>query len=345
MKLTKLHMLAFVLLLSFMSIGGCNNTGNSGDADVPTLVPFNLGVALELALLSLVAYEQRLQCINGDTITVPEGFKLEEVIYQQVDTSTDSGCKDDPQIIPIAFIATKDDNIYLSFRGTASTSDALADAQIEQEPFSFFKIAPATNAKVHQGFNKLYMEIREPIFEKIEALSREMQDDVPKFNTLFITGHSLGAALAVLAVPDLTEGIEELPLVVMYNFAGPSVGNPDFVDLYLQSVSASWRVVNTNDVIPKLPPTTLDCDNFRYEHAPGERDITFGSTLPALPDMSCEQTGLIPGKILTYLLDNETQVEINHSICTYHDTLCDQLVGNEDCNDTTDNALHCTQSD
>lgn len=345
MKLTKLYMFSLVLLLSFMSVGGCNNGGKSGDENVPTSAPFSLDVAVELALLSLVAYEQRLQCINGETITVPEGFKLEEVIYQQVDTSTDSGCKDDPKTIPIAFIATKDDNIFLSFRGTASVSDALADALIVQEPFAFFSNAPLTGAKVHQGFNELYVEIRGPIFEKLEALSNEMQDDMFKFNTLFVTGHSLGAALAVLAVPDLREGIENLPPVVMYNFAGPSVGNPDFVDLYTQAVGTSWRVANTNDVIPKLPPTTLDCDNYRYEHAPGEHDITFGSPLPALPDMSCDQKGIIQGQILTYLLNNETQVEINHSICTYHDTLCDQLVGNEDCQDVTDNALHCTQSE
>jgi hypothetical protein len=345
MKLTKPRVFAFVLLLYFMSIGGCDNSENSGDANGPALVPFDLNVAVELATLSLVAYDQRLQCINGDTITVPEGFKLQEVIYQQVDTSTDSGCKDDPQIIPIAFIATKDDKIYLSFRGTASISDALADALIEQEPFTFFMMAPATDAKVHQGFNKLYMEIRGPIFETIEALSNEMQDDVFKYNTLFITGHSLGAALAVLVVPDLKEGIENLPPVVMYNFAGPSVGNPDFVDLYMQSVRSSWRVANTNDVIPKLPPTTLDCDNYRYEHAAGERDIKFGPHLPALPKFSCKNTGIIQGQILTYLLDNEKKVEIDHSMCTYHDTLCEELVGNEDCADTTDNSLHCTQSE
>jgi len=347
MRLTRQRVCALILLLSFMSIGGCNNGGNSGELDAPimapSMAPFNLDTAVELALLSLVAYDQRLECISGDMITVPEGFNLEEVIYQQVGSSLDSGCKDDPKKIPIAFIATKDDNIYLSFRGTASFSDALADSQIVQEPFVFFNNAPATNAKVLQGFNQVYTEIRAPIFEKLEALSNEKQDDMFKYNTLFITGHSLGAALAVLSVPDLKEGIENLPPVVMYNFAGPSVGNPDFVDLYMQAVNASWRVANTNDVIPKLPPTTLDCDNYRYKHAAGQQDITFGSPLPALPDLSCEHTGLIQGQIATYLFDNRTQVETNHSMCTYHDTLCDELVGSENCSDVTDMSLHCTQ--
>jgi triacylglycerol lipase len=345
LKLTKRHVFAFVLLLYFMSVGGCNDSGNSGDADVPTLVPFDLNVAVELATLSLVAYDQRLQCIKGDAITVPEGFKLQEVIYQQVGSSGDSGCKDDPKIIPIAFIATKDDHIYLSFRGTASFSDMLADSEIEEEPFTFFNDDPANNAKVHKGFNELYKAIRKPIFEKIEALSNEMEAGAFKYNTLFVTGHSLGAALAVLAVPDLREDIENLPPVVMYNFAGPSVGNPDFVALYMQSVSASWRVANTKDVIPKLPPTTLKCDNFRYEHAASERDIKFGGKLPSLPKFSCKNTGIIEGQIVVYLSDNQHQVEINHSMCTYHDTLCEELVGNEDCADTTDNSLHCTQSE
>jgi hypothetical protein len=344
MKLTNLYKLSLVILVCFISIGGCNNGGNSGGSGLPTSVPFNLNVALDLAILSLVAYNQRIECINGDTITVPEGYKLEEVIYQQVDPSFDSGCKDDPKKIPVAFIATKDDNIYLSFRGTATFSDAIADTQIEEEPFTFFNHGPATNAKVHKGFNTLYKAIREPIFNKIEALSNEMVDGALKYNTLYITGHSLGAALAVLAVPDLKEGIENLPPVVMYNFAGPSVGNPDFVDLYTHAVNVSWRVANTNDVIPKLPPTTLDCDNYRYEHAASERDITFGSKLPALPEVSCKQTGLIQGAIAIYLYDNQTQVETNHSMCTYHDTLCDELADSKDCKAETDGLLGCPKS-
>ena len=142
MILTRPRIFTLILLLSFMSIGGCNNGGNSGEPDAPAMAPsmgpFNLDTALELALLSLVAYDQRLECINGDMITVPEGFNLEEVIYQDVDSSLDSGCKNDSKKIPIAFIATKDDNIYLSFRGTASYSDAITDSQVVQEPFTFF---------------------------------------------------------------------------------------------------------------------------------------------------------------------------------------------------------------
>ena len=344
MNLNNLYRLSLVLLICIISIGGCNNGGNSGGSDVPTSVPFNLNTALDLAILSLVAYNQRIECINGDTITVPEGYKLEEVIYQQIESALDSHCKNDTKEIPIAFIATKDKNIYLSFRGTATFSDAIADTVIKEEPFTFFNNDSANNAKVHMGFNTLYKSIREPIFDKIRTLSDEMKDGALKYNTLFVTGHSLGAALAVLAVPDLKEDIKNLPPVVMYNFAGPSVGNSEFVDIYTSAVNASWRVANTNDVIPKLPPTTLDCDDYRYEHAKSERDITFGKELPALPAVSCKQTGLIQGAIAIYLYDNQDQVETNHSMCTYHDTLCDELADSKDCKAQTDGLLGCPKS-
>ena len=47
------------------------------------------------------------------------------------------------------------------------------------------------------------------------------------FNNLYTTGHSLGAALAVVPTPDLLmkTGFEN---PVMYNFAGPRVGDTDF---------------------------------------------------------------------------------------------------------------------
>jgi len=80
--------LGFVLLFGFISlgaIGGCNNnSGNNGGE--PGEPQFDLELAIELMELSLVAYEQRFQCIKGgkDAITVPSPYKLEEVIFQAV---------------------------------------------------------------------------------------------------------------------------------------------------------------------------------------------------------------------------------------------------------------------
>ena len=43
----------------------------------------------------------------------------------------------------------------------------------------------------------------------------------------------------------------------MYNYAGPRVGDPIFVDAYNFFVPQSYRVVNLADMIPMLPPSQV----------------------------------------------------------------------------------------
>jgi len=323
----------FLLIISLTSIGGCNNNGSNSSDDSVNPGPINSGedfdldTAIELALLSLVAYEQRIQCINNGkgAITVPVGFKLEEVIFEEVSDIVNDTCKDDEGMVPIAFIATKDDTIYLAFRGTANISDDIIDTKLEQDAYTFLtddgSNCTMKSPKVQNGFNEVYTDIEKPIFDKMQDLIGTKQ-----FNTVLITGHSLGAALAVLALPDLTVNVP-LADVIMYSFAGPSVGNSNFVGIYdcliSEGMNTSWRVVNTNDAIPKLPPTTLDCEDFMYEHVMDQHDIVFGKELPPLPDVNCDEFEItIEFKLAEYLDDNKEQVEKNHSMCTYYDTLC-----------------------
>lgn len=344
--------LLFLLIISLTSIMGCDNNGSDSSDDSVTPGPidsgkdFNLDTAIELALLSLVAYEQRIQCIKDgkDAITVPVGFKLEEVIFEEVNEFLNDTCIDDKGMVPIAFIATKDDAIYLAFRGTADISDDVIDTDIVQDAYTFLTDGSTTcnmeSPKAQTGFNEIYTDIEKPIFDKLQELIGTNQ-----FNTVLITGHSLGAALAVLALPDLTVNVP-LTEVIMYSFAGPGVGNSDFAGIYdcliSEGMNISWRVVNTNDAIPKLPPTTLDCEDFMYKHVMGQNDIMFGIALPPLPDLTCDDSVLtIKLDLAVYLTDNKDQVEINHSICTYYDTLCGKKGTQQERDTCMMNAVGC----
>ena len=61
-------------------------------------------------------------------------------------------------------------------------------------------------------------------------------------------GHSLGAALAVLAVCDLAKELREAHVpnvqVACYTFGAPRVGNPAFAREYDQLVQDSWSIIN-----------------------------------------------------------------------------------------------------
>uniref|UniRef100_A0A0E0MJJ4 Fungal lipase-type domain-containing protein n=1 Tax=Oryza punctata TaxID=4537 RepID=A0A0E0MJJ4_ORYPU len=94
--------------------------------------------------------------------------------------------------------------------------------------------------------------------------------------SITVTGHSLSAALAVLTAYDITttspmqrhgdDGDDAPPMVTAVSFGGPRVGNGG------ESGGKVLRVVNSNDIVTKLPgfPVDDDCGGAR-EDAPARR--------------------------------------------------------------------------
>ena len=143
------------------------------------------------------------------------------------------------------------------------------------------------------------------------------------YDTLYITGHSLGGALAVLAFPDLSQKVS-ISNVSMYNFAGPAAGDSDFVSAYegeYNSNHVSWRIVNENDLVPKLPPLGLDC-----------------------PDFSGDKCDLVDigAQVVTYGLQNIDGISEDHKMCTYFMTLCAMTPDPTTCDAR---AVGCTEED
>ena len=329
MKRVRIIIVAFLFLVSFGIAGGCDNgngggNGEGAESPEPMTGVFDLETAINLAELSLVAYNQLTECIESgkNAISVPSPYTLEEVIYEGVSDDVDSACLDDDTLVPAAFIATEGNSIYLSFRGTSNLTDAVADAAALQVPYT---LVP-DGGEVSLGFLNDYMGTDDnPLQPKILSKLDELII-AGEYENLYITGHSLGAALAALAFPDLSQNVS-ISNVFMYNFAGPAVGNSDFVNTYEGEYSSnrvSCRVVNTNDLVPKLPPLGLDCTDFMYEHVSGEHEITFGVALPALPDFAADDCDLltIGADLLTYGLNNLDDIETDHRMCTYFNTLC-----------------------
>ncbi|KAI6183054.1 Class 3 lipase protein [Aphelenchoides bicaudatus] len=81
---------------------------------------------------------------------------------------------------------------------------------------------------------------------------------------VWVTGHSLGGALAQIAAGELV-GVQKVPSdrVVMINFGQPRVGNKEYVEVYEKLVPNAFRIVHANDLVPHVPPKSFD----GYEHA------------------------------------------------------------------------------
>jgi hypothetical protein len=71
--------------------------------------------------------------------------------------------------------------------------------------------------------------------------------------TTVVTGHSLGAALATLFVME-NHAKHKFDITTLCTFASPRVGNMEFVHTFNQIPITTWRMVNTPDLVPRLPP-------------------------------------------------------------------------------------------
>ncbi len=187
--------------------------------------------ALLLASCCLLTYTQYDK--NGE-FTPPKGFNVIDTFKADVFGSKEW----------FGFIIESTDSIIVAFRGTVSDPDWIADADIIEHPFPY-----DTNKNlVHGGFLSIYESCRDQLLSKLSSLLEQKK--------LYVTGHSLGAALAVLHAMDVYENtdFEELTL---FTLAGPRVGSGEFASSYNNKIKNSIRVVNTNDIIPMLPPKRI----------------------------------------------------------------------------------------
>ncbi|KAK7344551.1 hypothetical protein VNO77_14288 [Canavalia gladiata] len=112
--------------------------------------------------------------------------------------------------------------------------------------------------QVHSGFLSAYDSVRTRIISIIR-LAIGYEDDhselLHKWH-VYVTGHSLGGALATLLALELSSNQlakRGAISITMYNFGSPRVGNKRFAEVYNERVIDSWRVVNHRDIIPTVP--------------------------------------------------------------------------------------------
>ena len=84
-------------------------------------------------------------------------------------------------------------------------------------------------------------------------------------STLHITGHSLGAAMAVLSAAHI-QTQENISVAELYTFGLPRVGDTAFSKWFHQAVPQAIHVTHYHDIVPHLPPQWL----FGYHHTPTE---------------------------------------------------------------------------
>jgi triacylglycerol lipase len=125
------------------------------------------------------------------------------------------------------------------------------------QPFDAFQPATARYSGdnlVHCGF-KLALS---HVWDELDACVAAFQDQGQSF---WLTGHSLGAALATLAAARWRKA--DKPVHGLYSFGGPRAGNRSFERTFDQDFGTrNFRFVNNADLVTRVPLRAME-----YSHA------------------------------------------------------------------------------
>lgn len=138
------------------------------------------------------------------------------------------------------FVAETQENIIIAFRGSESRTDWITNIKLATDP------GPLLNSRVHEGFQDALFPV------VISIVSAIYKFNPSGSKNIWITGHSLGGALAVLMTAMLS--IEKIAVRGLYTFGAPRVGNQNFAEQLEANISGvNFRVVNQGDLVPHVP--------------------------------------------------------------------------------------------
>jgi len=242
-----------ISIICFLMLAGCNwkkisQTPDKSSAE-ENVIPIPPAVVLQPSFDCL---DQQLS--NSDQVPWQVALTLAEIARatyddqaSQISVIESLGAKTvRPVVVGLAHgvVASNDKVVVIGFRGTKDPADWLTDARIIGH-----RIA---DGKIHRGF----YQVVDAIFRDAcqEALRQGAQD-----KTVWMTGHSLGGAMAVVfAYRGLTE--QKLAPEGVITFGQPLAVSHSLAQQLLDRFNTRYiRFVNNWDVVPRLLPN--------YRHA------------------------------------------------------------------------------
>ena len=146
------------------------------------------------------------------------------------------------RVIALGFVHPR--VIIIAIRGTASLYDVLYDIDVGQA--NLHRIHACLI--LHQGFYSA-------IYELCAKLSLELLKYIPSHPTVYVTGHSLGGAMAAILhglwedlLPQITK--KRVQSLCAYTYGMPRYGN----EIAIDTLRVPYPIYNPYDPVPYLPP-------------------------------------------------------------------------------------------
>ncbi|XP_051115082.1 phospholipase A1-Ibeta2, chloroplastic [Andrographis paniculata] len=148
-------------------------------------------------------------------------------------------------------------DIVIALRGTATCLEWAENVRDLLVPISGDG-GEQLHAKVQCGFLSLFKTRGAHVPSLAESVVEEIQRLTEKYKgeslSITVTGHSLGAALALLVGDELSTSCSpEMPPIAVFSFGGPRVGNRGFARRLESNNVKVLRIVNSQDVITRVP--------------------------------------------------------------------------------------------
>lgn len=197
---------------------------------------------------------------------------FQQMGFQQTKTFVDSSM--------IGYVASVDDVTVIVFRGTDNDVDWIVN------------LNPSTvetpNGPIHKGFYNAYQPLKPQIVKLLKNRNSKH---------LWITGHSLGGALAVVCAYDLVEN-EGLKVDGLITFGQPMVARRQLAEhLDALLIGKYAHYVNGSDLVPRIPPSHSHFGSLVWFTADGvkrskPKQLTFSAESSNAPSDIAEVTPL-----------------------------------------------------
>jgi hypothetical protein len=196
------------------------------------------------------------------------------------------------------YVAEDDRSIVVAFRGSEAptTLDGLKDWLLTNA--NNYLILPegrigtdfaaaGVGARFHRGFLEALAMVWEPLLAAINQALKA------KERPLWVTGHSLGGALALLAAWRLQRNFLAVQEIV--TFGAPMIGNQAAAKAFEQELGGKiFRYIDLEDVVPHLPSMSLVANAYTHclnEVALSAAQVAAVSGLDALKQAAGTGTG------------------------------------------------------
>jgi len=205
------------------------------------------------------------------------------------------------------YVAENDQAIVAAFRGSEAptTLDGLKDWLLTNannylilpEGQSGTEFAAAgVGARFHRGFLEALAMVWELLFAAVDKAQKV------KERPLWITGHSLGGAIALLAAWRFQRNFVSVHEII--TFGAPMIGNDTAAKAFEQEFSGKiYRYVDLEDVVPHLPSVSLLAN--AYKHCLNEVELSAAQIAAAAAGLKAlgQSSGAAEGNLDAAVVD------------------------------------------